>query len=665
MNDNEIRRDMITARDDLIEIMKSELMGPGSEFNYPDIEHELISSSPLSRYSVGILFPQGNLEGQDNNDTISSDDEEDDIVSLSDENISDENVGDSTQNSIQKADNMIDDGDADLDDITDKNLDEEINMASQFKPSSMGITFTAKGNLEKIKCNVSYATYRKAKTDDCFIPYEVDNADTYTVPTSLAHFMYYDNKKHAFGMKANLSAAELRKLFERDNLPENDFSMLKNIAYRLTDILNLGYVREPHKLEKIEIEFANSDYIENKYESNGDKVGVKITALRTNIKEDIWSVTIMFVNTDMHVPAKPYHCVYQSEISVKSDENEFVFVESDYGDNSVEMSEEEQGLALLYRNKKNYGTGLGTSIEWDIDNTGHGTIRSNFFPTIEVPSMSFSLPENNSISNDKLSMKYLSDLSDSSKADKLDALTKLVNLYVEWINNLKVVSKTLDPRYLPAASKNIVECSKAAERMYAGIETLKNNETAYSAFLLANRSMFMQRIHIQKQSDLFKKNADRYPEDEEISEWLSDLDYRKEDDSKCRWRPFQIAFLLMDINSIVFDNSPDRSLIDLIWFPTGGGKTEAYLGLTAFTIFYRKLNYPDSSGGTAVMMRYTLRLLASQQFTRAATLICACEYIRQDCSARRPLYPKYQLGKEPITIRLWIGVHIYLTKYGV
>ena len=103
MNDNEIRRDMIIARDDLIEIMKSELMGPGSEFNYPDIEHELISSSPLSRYSVGILFPQGNLEGQDNNDTISSDDEEDDIVSLTDENISDENVGDRTQNSIQNA----------------------------------------------------------------------------------------------------------------------------------------------------------------------------------------------------------------------------------------------------------------------------------------------------------------------------------------------------------------------------------------------------------------------------------------------------------------------------------------------------------------------------------------------------------------------------------
>lgn len=105
----------------------------------------------------------------------------------------------------------------------------------------------------------------------------------------------------------------------------------------------------------------------------------------------------------------------------------------------------------------------------------------------------------------------------------------------------------------------------------------------------------------------------------------------------------------MSIRSIIDPSCSERDLVDLIWFPTGGGKTEAYLGLTAFTIFHRRLLDP-SNGGTAVMMRYTLRLLTSQQFTRAATLICACEKIRKD--EEKNNFKHYDLGTEKITIGL-------------
>lgn len=111
----------------------------------------------------------------------------------------------------------------------------------------------------------------------------------------------------------------------------------------------------------------------------------------------------------------------------------------------------------------------------------------------------------------------------------------------------------------------------------------------------------------------------------------------------------------MSIESVTNDTACDRDVVDLIWFPTGGGKTEAYLGLTAFTIFYRRLAHLPDSDGTTVIMRYTLRLLAAQQFTRASTLICACEYIRSDAVSRHPKYGKYPLGNTEITIGLWIG----------
>lgn len=142
------------------------------------------------------------------------------------------------------------------------------------------------------------------------------------------------------------------------------------------------------------------------------------------------------------------------------------------------------------------------------------------------------------------------------------------------------------------------------------------------------------------------------------SGYLDTLDYgepRSITGDNYAWRLFQIAFLLMSIESVTNDTACDRDVVDLIWFPTGGGKTEAYLGLTAFTIFYRRLAHLPDSDGTTVIMRYTLRLLAAQQFTRASTLICACEYIRSDAVSRHPKYGKYPLGNTEITIGLWIG----------
>lgn len=644
MTGSEIRKDMLSAREEYIDIIKAELMGPGSEFSLPDAEHELISSSPTSRYSVGILFPQGNAINQDNDETVPTEESGLESADTSDDT---SRVNDPVATKKQRT--------YEVDETADENLDEEIGMSTQYMPSSMGVTFLVKGNADLIRGSLSFATYRNAKVPDCAIPYLPDDPDNYAVPSELAHVIVYDKESRVLRLIASLTAKEVRSIFERDTIPESEAQILQKIAYRFVDYCSMGYVRIPHKIPEFVLDFTNGDYADNEENHNLDGTDAKLVALRRRISDDTWSITVMLVNGLTESPVKSNRCIFQSKIEIGTDNNSFVFMESNPNSDVSAMDDEERSLDLLYRHKKIYGTGLGTSVDWEIDDNGKGSIWNDFFPITEVPSMSFSLPKNDLLGDGELSMKYLSDLDSSDRETKLKSMRSLVDLYRQWVEDLEKTAAKLDARYVSAAAKNIQECKRAYQRMYAGIETLRSNDNAYHAFLLANRAMFMQRIHIAMQSEMAQVNADRYPGDEEISDRLCGMDYSRESDASCRWRPFQIAFLLMDINSIADDRSPERSIVDLIWFPTGGGKTEAYLGLTAFTIFYRKLEHPKQSAGTAVVMRYTLRLLAAQQFTRAATLICACEYIRQDCTQKRHRYPAYPLGKDPITIGLWIG----------
>ena len=534
-----------------------------------------------------------------------------------------------------------------FDQTANETLDEEVELSTQHMPSSMGVTFVVRGATDVVRGSVSFATYRKGQVEDLLIPYIPSDPDRYAVCREFAHIMSYDKEKKAFRLLAKVQKREIREIIERDTLPGDERDTLIQIAYRFAELCRTAYVREPHNDIEFVLDFSNGDYVDDKSGLGGKNA--KITALRTRIAKDIWSLTVMLVNDMCEVPAKAHHCIFQPILRISSTENSFLFVENSVDADISNMDGEELSLDLLYRDKKIYGTGLGVSVDWDIDNDGVGSLWSDFFPVSEVPPMSFDLPMNEKISTDHLSMKYLSDLDLTHTKSKLDALTSLVDLYRAWVEDRERVVATLDARYQSAAVKNISECTRACERMYDGINTLRNNDNAYTAFKLANRAMFMQRVHLEMQSKT--SHIDRYPGDEQIADVLRNMNYREHDDKSARWRPFQIAFLLMDINSIVNEESTERSIVDLIWFPTGGGKTEAYLGLTAFSIFYRRLTHHAESGGTAVIMRYTLRLLAAQQFTRAATLICACEYIRKDNGGHPHKHLKEKCSSYPRTLQ--------------
>lgn len=648
----------IAARKEYVERVKKELLGPGSEVSIPDEEHELISSSPSVRYSIGILFPQKQCMVRENEDTT------DDEKITENEDIATDNADRTTKNATERADSAID--------PDEDSLDEQIGLAMQNLPSSMGYSFLAKGNCDRLVFSLAFATYDNAKMEDCAFPIPVELPDGYTLPPEVSYCLKYDASHNCLRLIYKISKKDINDLRELDSMPENERGWIINGLYRLFDQFHSGFVRHPHTAT-ISIDFDGKNYCDCDFVV--DEHPVKITALRRLIKDDVYSVTVMLVNPlgKAGNNANPKECYFQAKLRINNRENAFVFADTTAYAQYGYDDQEEQSNRLLYRKKQVYGYGLGTSTAWKIDAEGNGWLENDFFPQAEVPAMNFDLDkEKSKVPTYTLSMKQLSDLGEHEKTEVIAGLRTFVTEYKEWIDELSKEPFS-DEALKKTAVLHIRNCLISYERMMAGIGILESDVLAWDSFRLANRAMYMQRIHLLIQSAM--SNEDRYDGDELLDTVLEDLEY---DDAEATinklltsvnssmkfrdptWRPFQLAFMLMSVKSVVLDNPEDdnseRDIVDLIWFPTGGGKTEAYLGLTAFTIFHRRLAHKENANGTAVIMRYTLRLLAAQQFTRAATLICACEYIRSDSAkGKKAKYPAYDLGSERITIGLWIG----------
>lgn len=298
--------------------------------------------------------------------------------------------------------------------------------------------------------------------------------------------------------------------------------------------------------------------------------------------------------------------------------------------------------ALLYKDVKTYAIGHGCAAAWD-DRIKEApkTIRAETLPEYDVK------PIVPTISNASLSMKTYY----STQTETFNDLQILCNEYESWISNEEAKINLLEEHHKETARHQIELCKRCLVRMHSGITLLKEDPLVLEAFQLANKAMLMQQLHYKMPLTKFKeydlKTYSLIPEKEIIlpdvdndSTWTGDKKYYG------KWRPFQIAFILMNIKSMTDPKSSERDIVDLIWFPTGGGKTEAYLGLTAFTILLRRLKNPADSG-TTVIMRYTLRLLTSQQYERASSLICSLESLRKENPQK--------LGTERITIGLWVG----------
>ncbi len=313
---------------------------------------------------------------------------------------------------------------------------------------------------------------------------------------------------------------------------------------------------------------------------------------------------------------------------------------------------ERESLEMIYRNRVEFAVGHGVAVHAETaeDVTLATEVRTTVMPQYEVQ-----VTETPGLDvDDRPAMRELvsSGLLDMQRLATLDvnalvdALSLLTIDYAAWIDEQRVRIGVDVSGYDVQARQAMDRCQEIQTRLQQGIVTLKSDEHALAAFRFANRAMAIQRVRSQYALEI-RRGRDVTVDQFDILKNRS-------------WRPFQLAFLLLSIPSVADPTHPDRvqpmeAYADLLWFPTGGGKTEAYLGVAAFTMAIRrlqgKLGGYDGSRGLAVIMRYTLRLLTLQQFQRATALICSMEKLRRDALVQGD----ESLGMEPFTIGLWVG----------
>jgi len=314
-----------------------------------------------------------------------------------------------------------------------------------------------------------------------------------------------------------------------------------------------------------------------------------------------------------------------------------------------EHDEEVRRLHLQYRNRLEFAVGRTCSVDWKAE---PGARRATAVWTTWLPVAETPQTQARSVEGALLGMDALA----KATPDQVrDGLAPLVDGYRIWLDGEAAKAAQLPAHLRELAEEVVDEARGAQQRLAAGLAHVVGDPEAFACFRFMNEVMRDQRVHSQISA---RRSSDPN---------LSFADARAQVDASERekpssWRPFQLAFILMQLPALTDPTAAVRSgelsRVELLFFPTGGGKTEAYLGLAAYTFAIRRRQKVvassdgplDGRDGVAVLMRYTLRLLTAQQFQRATALVCAAELARRRDEAT--------WGSEPFRIGLWVGTDV-------
>lgn len=459
------------------------------------------------------------------------------------------------------------------------------------KPSSLGVSFYINESISSLKASISWGLYHVEKDDT-----EEKIEDSINKPE------HKDKKKHSC------------------------------------------YVREPLcdeiiiDLEKL----GKSGRIPLHQNPN-----VFLYMIQATIANGYKMISLYLHNNDKNSNSKEYERImFQVQLKISDPSDKPIFV-PEYMCRNTELEEE-----FYYKNRPVYARGRGCAATWNKheDELYAYQINSAFIPDYEISGVS---TEIKGMPQNALSMLYFG-MADK-KENALNILNQLSSLYGDWINSVLENNPELGKSIPHTKGDEIIDnCKSANQRIMDGITLLKTNEKAYQAFLFMNQSMYLQRSITSFSKDYGKGIPCS------LRDYMKDTPERGLKRDHSAWRPFQIAFILLNLRSMIDEECSDRENVDLLYFPTGGGKTEAYLGLIAFTIAYRRLTASSEDeyikdGGVTVMLRYTLRLLTTQQRDRLLKLVIAMEMIRE----KHPdLY-----GSKDISIGFWVGGSLTPNKF--
>lgn len=565
----------------------------------PDGEEILWQDAPMKRYGAGVLFPNGVTEIRQFAEEAITEADRALEVDSSPVAPTDEQAERRIQEAAANAGGGLDDSEND-----------DVTLANSYRPSAMGLSFLADLSVELTGIRIEIGSFDRAGSGAAvpmgtYRPVKVNVGD---------------------GKAPNRLVWLRRPLLVEGGLPIIEISSEQLLGARAP-------IREWVKLceQKLEVVIVSRE-VRGRNDS-----GRRL-------------ITVCLVNKQIRDEGRiDERCYFQSGIRVlgRSSDRwivpypEVVPVERKPGD-------EEEVLRLLYRDRATFGIGHGCSADWEGGRPRLvGSIWTNCLPTCETESMSADLQDSEGTPL-RVGMRKLAGLDPNDIG--MNDLKRLVVGYETWIASLETSIENRDPpvapSLVPTARILIDKCKAWLLRIEDGLNLLADQsvdgEHARKAFRLANHAMLISRLRggDAVRTPVWENGQLRW------SKPISDPDPSVAHVTQGFWRGFQIAFFLASIRGIVEPDHDDRTVVDLIWFPTGGGKTEAYLGLTAFTIFYNRLAGRRSSGAD-VLMRYTLRLLTAQQFQRAALLFCAMEHLRRK--------DDQLCAGEPFRLGMWVG----------